>query len=95
MTAKTAKKASTEIAKKEIKASKKLVKKIVKETKATAAKQVEELAEDNGVTTPFIFLPQQEEKKLPAKTQEQVEALFKKAKKTRLRYPRRNLGCIC
>lgn len=81
MTAKTAKKTSTETAKKDIKASKKLVKKIVKETKETAAKQVEELAEDSGVTTPFIFRLQQEEKKLPAKTQEQVEALFKKAKK--------------
>ncbi|MFZ5438034.1 MAG: RNA polymerase sigma factor RpoD [Patescibacteria group bacterium] len=81
MTAKTSKKTSTETAKKDIKASKKLVKKIVKETKATAAKQVEELAEDSGVTTPFTFRPQQEEKKLPAKTQEQVEALFKKAKK--------------
>lgn len=81
MTAKTAKKTSTETAKKDIKASKKLVKKIVKETKETAAKQVEELVEDSGVTTPFIFRLQQEEKKLPAKTQEQVEALFKKAKK--------------
>lgn len=66
--------------KKEVKASKKLVKKVVKKTKASAAKKAEEM-KDEGTFVPFVIRPQEEEKKLPVKTKEQVDSLFKKAKK--------------
>jgi RNA polymerase primary sigma factor len=87
MMAKTTKKSPTKAIKtkapKETKAkvSKKVVKEVVEEVKELAEQQLEAQAEEMGSTEPFIIRPQKEEKTLPDKTQEQVEALFAKAKK--------------
>ncbi len=85
--AKTAKKSPTKSTKtkapKETKAkvSKKVVKEVVEEVKGLAEQQLAEQKEEMGSLEPFIIRPQKEEKTLPDKTQEQVEALFVKAKK--------------
>jgi len=90
MMAKTTKKSPTKSTKtkaskapKELKAkvSKKLVKEVVEEVKGLAEQQLAEQKEEMGSIEPFIIRPQKEEKTLPDKTQEQVEALFAKAKK--------------
>ena len=81
MTAKTSKKSSTKT-KTKAKVIKQVVKDVVKEVKELADQQLaDKTAEENNSTEPFVIRPQQEEKALPAKTQEQVEALFQKAKK--------------
>jgi RNA polymerase primary sigma factor len=89
-TKKTVKKTAKKAVKKTVKktASKKtlkktkLSKKVVKEVKKVAKEVVEQQQEEqNASNEPFVIVPQKEEKKLPAKTAEQVEALFKKAKK--------------
>lgn len=94
MTAKTTKKTSKKTAKTSAKKSKKdsvkdvvkktkISKKLVKEAKKQAAVIEENIKEEAAdvASTPFVIRAQQEEKSLPAKTQEQVDALFKKAKK--------------
>ncbi|MBT4124380.1 MAG: RNA polymerase sigma factor RpoD [Candidatus Pacebacteria bacterium] len=88
---KTAKKTSKTTAKKTAKKSSvkdtvkktKISKKLVKEAKKNAAAIEESIKEEAAdvASVPFVIRTQQEEKSLPAKTQEQVDALFKKAKK--------------
>lgn len=81
MTAKTPKKPSTKT-KTKAKVSKQVVKDVVKEVKELTDQQLaDKAAEENASVEPFVIRPQQEEKALPAKTQEQVDALFQKAKK--------------